>query len=866
MAARVGLAPTWAWLALSLAIAVGGLPGRAAASQPALVSVTAGWDGQATHGTWTPVRVRLRGGDQDLQVAVEAVLQNEWQTPTGTTRFPVASYGREEALPAGVEKDVVLWVPVSGHVGAEVRVSAGEQVLDRRQVTFQFGRAPGWPLVGVLAAGDAVASGIQKVEIPLQGLPVPIGVARVAAAEIPDEPSRMDALTAIVVHGDAGAGLSDSQREALRGWVRSGGELVLLGGPSAAQSLRALPEGTLPLRLDGVETVRDLGALAAWGGSPAPAGEPAPVAVLRPAGGVVLAGPTERPLAWRFALGSGGVTVLAADPSLAPLRAWDGLGALWKKVLEPVLPVGEQPEKFGFPRWRGQTGPAENVLYAAETLPPEAFPDWRTIAFILGGFALVAGPLVHWLLSRLDRREWTWVAVPALSLAVAGGLYGFGFGVEQRDVIRSVVSRVRLDPAGGGEQNLVLGVFSPTRRDIEVAVPGDLALRVAGGGPEGPAGPYGPWGPVGPESFPTDPPYRVLAGRRTRVLFRGGEWGMRRIQFERTLGPEIGRIEARLGLDGGAVAGTLRNATPYPLEDVLVVLGPAFHKIGDLAPGEEAQVRLEPPAGVARFQGGPGLGWRAYARLKNPPPKPPQPGIPLDVWQLYDPPPQDPRIQQRMRILDMLAQRPTPGPAEASLPLTVFAFTRSPVGQVDFEPAGHPTYHLNLLEQPLTLTLPPGPFRLPPGLVTSELAGMTSPGWGGGSSGQISWMEIESGTIDLAYRPPLPPGARVEALTITTRQMNLQQPPFAPGKVPPPGPPAAAQGPQAEAAQAGVFSLYNWRAGTWDPLPGGREEVRVVPAAAYVGPDHEVRVRVTAVQGRTAFVVPDVTFEGRVGG
>lgn len=230
----------WPWrlaTATLLALAMLGWQLPAWAAEPALLAVTAGWDGQVVPGTWAPVRVRLRGGETDLQVVVEAVLQAEWQTPQSTTRYPVGSYGREEALPAGVEKDVVLWVPVEGPSGAEVQVRAGDQVLARKAVDFKAGRTPGWPLVGVLAGDQAMAAAVGEVRIPFQGLPVAIGVAKLAPADIPDAAGRLDALTALVVQGDAAATLSDAQREAVLAWVKTEANWLWPAGPPPPRPL-----------------------------------------------------------------------------------------------------------------------------------------------------------------------------------------------------------------------------------------------------------------------------------------------------------------------------------------------------------------------------------------------------------------------------------------------------------------------------------------------------------------------------------------------------------------------------------------------------------------------------------------------------
>jgi hypothetical protein len=73
-------------------------------------------------------------------------------------------------------------------------------------------------------------------------------------------------------------------------------------------------------------------------------------------------------------------------------------------------------------------------------------------------------------------------------------------------------------------------------------------------------------------------------------------------------------------------------------------------------------------------------------------------------------------------------------------------------------------------------------------------------------------------------------------------------------------------------AEAGVFAVYDWGAaargeGAWQLLPPGEELVRLAPGGSYVGPDGQVRVRVSAPEGRPLrFVIPEVTVEGTVAG
>jgi hypothetical protein len=65
-------------------------------------------------------------------------------------------------------------------------------------------------------------------------------------------------------------------------------------------------------------------------------------------------------------------------------------------------------------------------------------------------------------------------------------------------------------------------------------------------------------------------------------------------------------------------------------------------------------------------------------------------------------------------------------------------------------------------------------------------------------------------------------------------------------------------------AEPGVFSVYNWRTATWDPLPVGEDLVYLQPAP-YLAADGQVQVRVQAESGRVVrFLQPELTVEGRV--
>jgi hypothetical protein len=822
-----------------------------ASAQASLEVLELGWDGTIVPGSWAPVRVRVRGPGPEVTALVEIVLFSRMQTAPGATipvtEYAVAAYGEDVALPPGVTKELTIWFPPENNAAGQVRLSVAGRTLAEQRVEFRVSRTPNWPLVGALAESPLIARTLTQIEIPYQSLFVPIDVVDLASGDLPARSEHLSALNALVVQGDAATGLTGEQRRAVHGWVLDGGNLVLIGGPNPGRPIAVLPPDTLGVSFTGADAAGDLTPLLQWAGMGDGGGVMAPAARLRSDTGAVLAGTRDTPLVWRQGIGRGTVTILAVDPALEPLASSAATPVILRKLLESSLPTSagerQNPGYFGL----GAQSAAQRLSGVTSALPPEAFPSWQLVGIVLGGFALGAGLLGHLVLRLLNRREWVWVVVPAAAVLVSMVLYVVGIGHDGRDVLGHVVSYVQLDPERReAQQTLAAGFYAPTHGNLQVGVPGGgLVLANSGGG--GPS-PFG--GMFAPGSLSGEPPVRVVQGREPRVEFTEGEWDMRSVILERSLGDEIGRIATRFTVENGVISGSLRNETPYRLEDAAVVIGESVQRVGDLAPGQTAPVSITP----------------SFVRSSTPRSRQ---GVAAQLFTGPTPfgPPDEPEPRRRSALMNaalgageygyaVASRSSLPGTGE-SLPLTVFAFTRNPVGPGVPSVGGRPAHHLTLLRQPARLEFGPGPFALPMGLVPAQEESGAR-GSGQFPMVQVPFVELRGNSTTFRFKLPLPATARVDSLAIATRQLGqttsaAQSPPGSfPGDIPVP-------------ASEGVFQVYNWQTASWEPLPAGVGEARLEPAEAYVDREGQVRVEARSRAGSVVRVVPpDISVQGQV--
>ncbi|SFR14397.1 hypothetical protein SAMN05660706_13116 [Desulfoscipio geothermicus DSM 3669] len=791
--------------------------------KPVQIEAELGWQGQGVPGRYVPAVVRLKNTTgRDISGVVEAVNYFKYSHPvppggtpsSGKTSFyPAAAFGERISLPAGGTKKVVLWFPMNSPGGrTDFVFRAGDRELARvskgipSNITYLRGPRPGG--VGVLGQIPPV---LEKVRVVM-----PDGVVRYMKAVqltgelFPRRGEELNAFTTILVTGEGAARLSAEQRRALARWVKNGGTLVISGGLAVDEALAALPGGTINVNVGEIKQQSRWQAAAAWLGREAP--EPVAAAVVSLSGAGEPWGPQDNPLGMRYPLGNGAVTVLGFDPALAPWRA----GALGESLWQLFLATPET-EKWGYdPNYSEYR--LNRLVNMTNNLPAEAFPGWRPVGLFLLVFMAVAGPGVYWLLRRTRRPEYTWVAVPVLAVLFAAAVYLYMVqtgGNVLVNAVQVVDNRDGEEPSG----YTAVGFFAPTRPDFTAVLEDpDRPVQVEsrGGRP--------------PELMGEDaePPYTLIKGSDLTVRFSDvSQWNMRGIAFENENIPEtVKGLKASVEVRGNKVLGKVVNKTGLHLDHVAFFLGSNYKVLGNLAPGEDATAEL--PVSVPQYNAkgsyGPEFpnGWQVFMYPDGPPAV--KPGMPsprperrLNVAE-----------QRRAGLMDNWMEEFRRGPVETGWPLTVLAWSESPVLDLGLKELYRPPHYLTMFALSPEIKLAAGPFTVPAGLVMPEVTDSQIRGM----FGHNNLRGMEGGSVTFAFRPSLPERVKINQVTLRFDYYPMQGTPRRGMS------PATKPGPVPD----GVLEIYHPGRGTWQPLTGSG--TFNLPGD-YATTDGEVKVRVT---------------------
>jgi hypothetical protein len=773
---------------------------------------------------WTPLHVSLHNRSNSDVSGVLAIPSSTDAAP-GPLQPVEGSYQRDVVLPAHGTKNIVLYVP-------------GSAIQDRARAVFQAGSR-------VLAAGTAFPVGIDSSTLllgALEGSPldgawlaqlslrqVTTHVVTLTPSAVDTLPEALSAFDAVVVTDVDTSQLDATQLSALRRYVRSGGALLLVGGPSWQGTLGPLPASLLPGRIVGTRTLPDLHGLSSLGRIPSGArGQTAVVSDLIDPRGTVLAQQAGVPLAVTEPVGKGVIEYLAFDPSLSPVKGWSSATGLMQSALALAAPsavgrtVSPQGIRARFARAFGSVA----IVSELANIPAGRLPLLAVLALLTAIYVVLLGP-VNFLFLRWRRRaNLAWVTIPVLSLAWMGSTAGAAAHLRGSEAILNSVGVVSLDGRSGSyPATFYVGLDAPLNGTYQVTY-NHPALAVAMGR-ENPD--WSPWGRASGSAPSVQA--SVTEGPQTTISFPGMKaWSMRELSLTTNVAMASG-VSSKLRIAAnGDIVGTIHNGTPYPLLHPLVVASQGVERLPAIAAGATARVRVRPSSDASTEDQG-----QVAAQLYG--------GSSFDdgdgFWgggpccgarfQLNQESSLSDRIQN---VTSMLLQNQAFSPFGH---VTLLAWIDRPLTRLYVNGNAPQRRDLNLVVAPLGVTLAGhGPFQLRNGTVSPHLVDVSPQA----PQSTCCWLSHDQHALSIgvggfatfAFDIPASGPVHFRRLRITVDN---------------------------EIAAPHIGHLYDWRTGRWLPIDLDMGSVDISNPDRFVSAHGELLLRLTATSDSGDIAIPD---------
>lgn len=424
--------------------------------------VEPGFTGYFRDTAWMPIQVRAvnDGGDVSGRLVVR---------PETSGDAIANTYSAALSLPANARQTAFLYVTARAYA-TQVRV----EFIDDNGVVLAAERAP----VRAVQPQDrlyVVVSESPIGTVDMSGATIGGFNAYQAdwtPADLPERASALDSVDMMLFSEVDTSTLSAGQRQAIEDWVIAGGHLVVAGGANWQATAAGLGD-LLPLTVTSAQTVDDLGALGGWLRLPTDDLDAQTVLAtgdLLPNAQVLVSTADGLPIIARRSLGSGTVDYLTADPNAAPLRGWGRLADLWFTL---ATSTGTQPGwSHGIVDW-------EAAAQAVEILPGfDPLPDVLPLCGFLALYIALIGPVNYLILSRINRREWAWVTIPALIVVFSAFAWVIGFNLRGNEATINQLTVVQSWPdAERARVDGMVGLLSPRRTQYDLNVTGDALVN-----------------------------------------------------------------------------------------------------------------------------------------------------------------------------------------------------------------------------------------------------------------------------------------------------------------------------------------------------------------------------------------------------
>lgn len=542
-------------------------PGAMAADDIKMTS-TVGWDGTFKMDALTYVDVTIDNQGPDMIGTLSVGPSNGSNGGDSEGQFE-----KEVVIPKGSAKTFRLEVPggmFRQTTSVRLRDQKGNEV--KEQAPSQSAIQEGILLGGLTEKKDDL-NVFSLVSSPAVG--GKINSRWMQKGDVPDKVQLLQGLDVLAINHAPKEKLTDEQLQAIHQWVESGGTLLLSGGQNY-QGGAGLFQDISPVQVNGSSKVNDLSDLQRFTGVKPSVNELNISTGTLVSGGQVLVKAGNYPLLAMRDVGAGHVFYAAYDLSEEPFASWQGNKDLWGNVWKSAsFRVALMPSvNYG---GMGSAFDQHYQLVNASQMFRDLIPDYKKTSVMFVIYLIFVGPVLYFVLRRMNRRDWGWVLIPATTLLFTGAILLLDNGP------RAGTTRA--------QTTAVINLKTDKLAEIEA---GSSFLVTSGGN-------YEVGFKANTFAYPFSQNYMPIGGAGARTV-QGDEnpkiryenveyWSMRSSFMQGTLSDQ-GRLQSDLRIDkSGSLVGSLVNNTKFDFESTYLLVGNHSYQLDAMKAGATLQVQ-----------------------------------------------------------------------------------------------------------------------------------------------------------------------------------------------------------------------------------------------------------------------------------
>ncbi|MFJ5792132.1 hypothetical protein ACIP9G_18865 [Lysinibacillus sp. NPDC093197] len=569
-------------LILLLMLVVGyALPVSEASAAPTLeVQAKAGISGKAKYQSVTPLQVTVKNNGADFSGDMAINTFNSYQAASALV-VPID-------IAAGEEKTFTLYLDSLADYGYsdadlfafyEGDIEKGKKVAYKgtKRLQANFLEANSTFIYTLTDKSDRLSAYLRLSQfVPSNSVEI-FNLNQLKDYTLPEVAQGFEMANIIAVDEIAIADLSPKQQEALLKWVQDGGTL-LLGGAEQINATAGVFKDYLPLSLSQQMTSVSADSLTKLSGGGIFTQAIPVYTATENEGSVPVLKDNNIILAAKKQVGSGEIVQTTFSLGDQPLASMDGYAALTAKMLD-IQTMSQQTTMQG-------QSTMDQLSYELGSIN-ELFPSFEVsvtymlIVIIL--YILVIGPILYFVLKKMDKREHAWWVVPAISVVLSIALFIFGAKdrIVQPQVQQSAFFKVNEDSSVNGYY--VESIL--TNRSGNFVVNADKATTALAFRNN-----YNLSGAAG--SLHESSYIKEHANGSTLTLRDLSYWSVQSFGGK-TAAQNIGKMDVDITLKDEKLSGTVKNNFPFALKDVTVISGTKEVKLGDIEPNATLTVDKE---------------------------------------------------------------------------------------------------------------------------------------------------------------------------------------------------------------------------------------------------------------------------------